>query len=83
MIPWAEDPNHSGSVTVRGGHMNTTPMECGFSGHPTRKNHSPNPDSPWVKIQSVNQALTLLNGKGKFLSQSLDRLKLFPMIIFD
>jgi hypothetical protein len=33
-----------------------------------------------------SQALTLLNGylsKGKYLRQSLDRLKLFPMIIFD
>jgi hypothetical protein len=36
MIPWAEDPNHSGSVTVCGGHLGTTPMECGFSDHSTR-----------------------------------------------
>jgi hypothetical protein len=36
MIPWSEDPNHSGSVTVCGGHLNTTPMEWGFSDHPTR-----------------------------------------------
>jgi hypothetical protein len=26
--PWSEDPNHPGSVTVCGGHLSTTPMEC-------------------------------------------------------
>jgi hypothetical protein len=78
-----EDPNHQGRVAM-GASPEFDSSEHGFSDHPTLTTSLSKPRLTLGEtIVGQSSPHPLYMDKGTSLRQSLDRLKLFPVIIFD